>query len=267
MDKSNTFNTMRDTSRTAGPALSVGGLKIVSDSLTVLEMKLRMMLRSWYWYLVGSLVFPVSIFYWSRALAPDDPDALRRVMTGTIVMGVSIMTTGMLGQQLIQDRFQGRLKLMITMPMSKVAYFSGVLAFAVLQAAFTVALLLGFARVAGVDFEVTWAFILIAVPVLLTMAGLTLLIVTFAPSAEVGGIMTNLFGVLLVMISPVFFTMERAPLVLQWLGWVSPLRYAADGISKSLSGQTDVWLEFGILAGFSMAATALGLLKLKWREA
>ena len=263
MAKSNTL----DTVGTPGPTLSVGALKIVPDSITVLEMKLRMMLRSWYWYLLGSLIFPMSIFYWSRALAPDDPDALRRVMTGTIVMGVSIMTTSMLGQQLIQDRFQGRLKLMITMPMSKVAYFSGVLAFAVLQASLTVALLLGFAWVAGVDFDVTWAFILIAVPVLLTMAGLTLLIVTFAPSAEVGGIMTNLFGVLLVMISPVFFTMERAPLLLQWLGWVSPLRYAADGISKSLSGQTDVWLEFGVLAGFSVAAMALGLLKQRWREA
>ena len=45
--------------------------------------------------------------------------------------------------------------------------------------------------------------------------------------------MTNLIGILPVMVSPAFFTMEQAPLLLEWLGWVSPMRYAADGLSKS----------------------------------
>ena len=78
--------------------------------------------------------------------------------------------------------------------------------------------------------------------------------------------MANLLGILPVMISPVFFTMEQAPLLLKWIGWVSPMRYAADGITKSLSGQTDVWVELAVLAGFAVTTLGLGIWKLRWRE-
>ena len=78
--------------------------------------------------------------------------------------------------------------------------------------------------------------------------------------------MSNLFGIVLVMISPVFFTMEQAPLVLQLVGWVSPMRYAADGIMKTISGNNDVWLELMVMTAFATAALTLGLWKLRWRE-
>ena len=78
--------------------------------------------------------------------------------------------------------------------------------------------------------------------------------------------MANLFGVVLVMVSPVFFTMDQAPLVLQLVGWVSPMRYAADGITKSISGDAQIWVELGALLGFAAVSMVLGLWKLRWRE-
>ncbi len=68
------------------------------------------------------------------------------------------------------------------------------------------------------------------------------------------------------MISPVFFTMERAPLLLCLLGHVSPLRYAADGIMASFSGSADVWSELAILIAFAVVTLSFGLWKLRWRE-
>jgi ABC-type multidrug transport system permease subunit len=68
------------------------------------------------------------------------------------------------------------------------------------------------------------------------------------------------------MVSPVFFTMDQAPAALKALGWVSPMRYAADGINKSISGRTDVWLELLILAAFAVVTMALGFQHLRWRE-
>jgi ABC-type multidrug transport system permease subunit len=87
-----------------------------------------------------------------------------------------------------------------------------------------------------------------------------------APSAEVGGIINGLVGIMPVMLSPVFFTMEQAPLLLRWFGWVSPFRYAADGIMKSLSGRTDIRTEFTVLAGFAAMAMAIGFWRMRWRE-
>ncbi len=255
------------------PAPPVAGIpntrrpaKFLRDVNSILEMKLLLMRRGWYWYLMGSLVFPIAMFYWATGMAPDDPEVLRRVMVGAMVFAVSMSTIGTLAQQMLQDKFQGRLKLLITMPVSKGAYAFGVLAFASLLAAGTVAVLLLFGWVAGVELSPTWAFLPIAIAALLSMAGLPLLIVSYAPSAEAGGVMTNLVGILPVMVTPVFFTMDQAPLVLKGLGWVSPLRYAADGLTKSLSGNTDIWVEFGVLAAFAAVTIGLGLWKLQWRE-
>ena len=61
--------------------------------------------------------------------------------------------------------------------------------------------------------------------------------------------------------------MDQAPVALKALGWVSPMRYAADGVTKSLSGRTDVWMEFLILVGAATVITGVGLWKMKWREA
>ncbi len=168
--------------------------------------------------------------------------------------------------QLVQDRFQGRLKLLITMPMSKGSYAIGVLAFASIQAASTVVLLLTLGFASGVEFDLTLALPVIILPMLLMMAGLTLLLASLAPSAEVGGIINGMVGILPVMLSPVFFTMEQAPLLMRWLGWVSPFRYAADGIMKSLSGQSDIWAEFAILAAFAVTLMVVGIWRMRWRE-
>ena len=242
------------------------GLKLLSDVISVVQIKVLFLLRGWYWYLIRPLVFPVGVFYWLRSVAPDDPEVVLRVMTGVIVFGVSLLTANMLAQQMIQDRFLGRLRLLITMPVSKIAYALGVLVFAMMQSAPVVALLLLFAKLSGVEMDVTWGFFALIVPLLFSLAGVTFLIASYAPSMEIGSIMANLVGGVFVIVSPVFFTMEDAPLLLRWLGWVSPMRYAADGIEKSLSGNYDIWLEFTVVAGFAVGTMALGLWKLKWRE-
>ena len=95
---------------------------------------------------------------------------------------------------------------------------------------------------------------------------LTLFVVSFAPSIQVANIMTVLLGMVLAIISPVYFTMDQAPLVQRWLGFVSPLRYAADAIDTSLSGRSDVLVELAVLSAFAIAAMSLGLWKLPWRE-
>ena len=115
------------------PPDTEGAAKFLSDTLTIFQMKLFLARQGWQWYVMGALIFPMGMFFWSRALAPDDPEAVRRLMTGTIVFGVSLMTANSLADQLVQDRFQGRLKLLITMPMSKASYAIGVLIFASLQ--------------------------------------------------------------------------------------------------------------------------------------
>lgn len=247
-------------------SVSHGAVKYLRDTWSILEMKSLFLLQGWYWYVIRPLVFPLGVLFWLRVMVPDDPDVNRRVLAGAVVFGVSLSTANLLSQQILQDRFLGRLKLLITMPMSKASYGSGVMAFSAMQATPIVVVLLAFSFVVGVDLELTWAFFPLMAAALLGISGIALVIASYAPSIEVGGIMSNLFGVVLVMVSPVFFTMDQAPLVLQLIGWVSPMRYAADGITKAISGDSQIWMELGVLTGFALVSIALGLRNMRWRE-
>ena len=246
--------------------LVTGWRKFLRDVASVFEIRFILMRRSWYWYMMGTLVFPMGMFYFASALAPDNPEAIRRAMIGSMVFGATMLATTMLGQSLLFDRFQHRLKLIITMPVSRVAYAFGILAFGGVLSGSAVGILIVAALVAGVDFHFTWAVLPIVAMTLLTMSGLTLFVVSYAPSPEAGSIMSNLLGILMALVSPVYFSMEQAPTVMKAFGWVSPLRYAADGMMKSLSGRTDVLVEIAVLGIFAAVCMGIGLWKLRWRE-
>lgn len=245
---------------------SLGVVKFLRDVWCVLEMKTLFLLRGWYWYAIRPLVFPLGVLFWLRVMVPGDPGVNLRILSGAIVFGVSLSTANLLTQLILQDRVLGRIKLLITMPMSKTSYAIGVLVFAAIQTSPVVVVLLAFSSVVDVDLELNWAFFPLIAAALLSVTGIALMIASYAPSAEVGGIMSNLFGVVLVMVSPVFFTMDQAPLVLRLIGWVSPMRYAADGITKAISGSGDIWLELIILMGFALVSMTMGLRKMSWRE-
>lgn len=160
----------------------------------------------------------------------------------------------------------GSLKLLITMPVSKGSYIAGSLLYSTTSGAIVIPLLFGFGVLAGVPVSPTWTLLPILGLAVLTVAGLTLFVVSFAPSMQVGNMATALLSLLLAALSPVYFTMEQAPLLLRLLGHISPLRYAADGITKPLSGQTDNWFELAVLAGYALVTMSLGTWRLPWRE-
>ena len=249
------------------PPYRIGGVgKFVSDSVSVFEINFLPVAKHWYLMLLMALGFPIPWFYVTRSIAPDDPDILRRLLAGTLVFGVTFSIGMLVGQNVVAQRFMGNLRLLITMPVSKGAYVLGTLAYSSISGTITVVALLGFGLAAGVDVDVSWGLVPSLVLSVLTMAGLTLFVVSFAPSLNAGNTITGLLSLALAAVSPVYFTMEQAPFLLRLLGYVSPLRYAADGISKSVSGRGDVWTELAVLGAFAVVTMSLGLWRLPWRE-
>ena len=188
-------------------------------------------------------------------------------MAGTLVFGVSFSVGMIVGQNAVAQRFMGNLRLLVTMPMSKGSYVLGSLAFSSISGTVTVLVLLGFGVVAGVGIDPAWTLAPSLILAVLTMAGLTMFVVSFAPSPQLGNISTR---VVVARPSGLYhrstLRLNKRRLLLKYLGYVSPLRYAADAIEKSLSGRDDVWLELGVLAGFALVTMSLGLWRLPWRE-
>ncbi len=244
-----------------------GGLgKFFLDAVSVFEINFIPFLKHWYITILLASGTSLPWFYVTRAIAPDDPQVVRRLMAGTLVFGVTFSVGMIVGQNAVAQRFMGNLKLLVTMPMSKGSYVLGSLVFSSISGVITVLVLLGFGVTTGIGIDPTWALAPSLILAVLTMAGLTMFVVSFAPSAQVGNISTGLLSLALAGLSPVYFTIEQAPLLLKFLGYVSPLRYAADAIEKSLSGRVDVWFEMVVLAGFAAITMSLGLWRLPWRE-
>lgn len=243
-----------------------GLLKLLIDAVSIFEINAIPALRHWYVTVLLAAAFPLPWFFVTRTIAPDDPQVLLRLLAGTMVFGVAFSVGMFVGQSLNGQRFTGNLKLLIVMPVSKGAFVLGSLLYASLSGIVTLVVLLGFGAAIDVQWDLTWGLIPSLLLAALTMAGLTMFVVGFAPNAQVGGLATGLLSLLLAALSPIYYTMEQAPPVLKQLGYVSPLRYAADGITKSLSGNADVWFELAVLAGFTVVMMSLGTWKLPWRE-
>ena len=243
-----------------------GFRKFLLDAVSIFEINAIPALRYWYVTVLLAAAFPLPWFFVTRTIAPDDPQVLRRLLAGTLLFGVAFSIGMFVGQAAVGQRFNGSLKLLIAMPVSKGAFVLGSLLYASLSGIVTVIALLGFGVATDVEWDLAWGLIPSLLLAVLTMAGLTMFVVGFAPNERVGSLTTGMFGLLLAAFSPVYYTMEQAPPVLKQLGYVSPLRYAADGITKSLSGDADVWFELAVLSGFTVVTMFLGTWKLPWRE-
>ena len=244
----------------------IGPRKFLADVCSVAEIKLRVTARNWYWFTTAAIMFPLPMFILAFTLVQDDPAAVSRVVAGTLVYGISFATANMLGQSYVIERFNGTLKFMITMPLAKSAYVAGSSIHASIIGTLTVLTMLAFGVVSGTIDSTTWTFFPVIVLTVLSLVGLTLLIVGLAPSQIAGNMMANTFGIILVVISPVYFTMDQAPGAVRWLGYISPVRYAADGLTASLQGRADIGTELIVLSAFAVVAMALGLWRLPWQE-
>ena len=63
---------------------ATGGLrKFFSDSVSVFELNFIPSLQHWYLTVLLAVAFPLPWFYVTKAIAPDDPQVLRRLLAGT----------------------------------------------------------------------------------------------------------------------------------------------------------------------------------------
>ena len=200
----------------AVPPYRTGGVgKFVADTVSVFEINFLPVVRYWYITVLLAAGFAIPWFYVTRSIAPDDPDVVRRLLAGTLVFGVTFSIGTLVGNNAVAQRFMGNLRLLITMPVSKGAYVLGSLAFSSISGTITVVALLVFGLVAGVDIDVAWGLAPCLVLSVLTMAGLALFVVSFAPSLPAGNLITSLLSLALAAVSPVYFTMEAGAVAAQ----------------------------------------------------
>src|SRR3972149_11808398 len=125
--------------------------KVVTDAWVVFQIQ-ALRFRAWVLFYVFSIVVaPVGLLLFAKALTPPGFDVGTRLMTGSLVFGLGMMTVNNMAQLMGQERFTFQLKLVVTSPVHRLSYAGGVVAYSVAQAVLTAIVVLSFAPVFGID--------------------------------------------------------------------------------------------------------------------
>jgi ABC-type multidrug transport system permease subunit len=187
-------------------------------------------------------------------------------MTGSLVFALGLMTVNNLAQVMLTERFNNTLKLVITSPVHPLSYAAGIVSFSLLQGMFTGAAVLSFAPVVGIDIHLSWWLVPVLALTSLSLTGIGVIVATWAPSAEVGNVMANMAGIMVTMLSPVYFPIERLPHWLRWVARFSPYTHAGAAVDRILSGRGGFGTEVLLLALITAGGLAVGVAGLRWRE-
>lgn len=243
-------------------------MKFLSDANTVFEIQL-LKIRSWWpFYILTIVMFPIGTLYFAKWLVPPGAQEAvgTRLMTGSLVFALGLMTVNNLSQILLYERFNHTLKLVITSPVHPLSYGAGVIAFSLTQGMMTAAAVLAFSPVVGIDIHLDWWLIPVLILTSLSLTGVGLIIATWSPSQEVGNVLANTIGIMVTLLSPVYFPIGRLPEGLQWVARFSPYTHAGEAVDLILSGEGGFGREVSYLAAITAVGLAMGVAGLRWRE-
>jgi ABC-2 type transport system permease protein len=169
----------------------------------------------------------------------------------------------------LRERSSGTLERLLAMPMGKVDFLGGYAAafglVAAVQAALAVTLSVGFL---GLDVHGPVALLgVVAIADAVLGTALGLLVSAFARTEFQAVQFMPLFVIPQILLCGLFVPRTSLPDVLEGVSDLLPLSYATDAM-QTLVGSTataDVWRDLGIVAGFALAALALGAATLRRR--
>ncbi len=240
--------------------------KAIADAALITWMEALKVRASPTAYVLSVVLAPMGFLLFAKALTPPGVDIGVRLVTGSLVFGLGMMSVNLVAQFVIAERFNNELKLIVASPVHPLSYVGGVLVYSVAQALVTAAVILSFAPLFGIHITLSFWLLPLVLLTAVSMTGIAMVIATWAPSMEVGGMLANTFGILIVILSPVYYPIERLPEWLRWLARASPYTHAGEAINRVLSGQGGFEREALILAGITVVGLAVGVLGLRWRE-
>jgi ABC-2 type transport system permease protein len=241
--------------------------KVIVDGALIMQMEMLKARVFVFGYILSIVLAPLGFLLFAKALTPPGFEVGERLVTGSLVFGMGIMTVNLLAQFILAERFNNEMKLIVASPVHPLSYVGGVLAYSVVQSLLTAAVILGFAPLFSIHIELSFWLVPILLLTAVSLTGIAIIIGTWSPSMELGNMLANTLGILIVLLSPVYYPLERLP---EWLGWVarfSPYTHAGSAINAILAGEGGFGQEAGILAAITVVSLTIGILGLRWREA
>lgn len=240
-------------------------LKLIRDSIEVARLHYFADRRDWISYFVFIFILPLSMLFFAQNLAPEGANIGPRLIAGAVVFSLGLSTVNSLAQSLVSERFNHQLQLFIVSPVHKLSYALGMIGYGTLRGFLAATAVITAAPLFGFSLSIGFTLLPIALLTSLSLTGVSLVIGTRCGSQSSGNLIANLAGVLVVMVSPIYYEASRLPMALRWLSQLSPYTHAADALEASLMGAT-AYGAIGLLAAITTTGLALGFTGMRWRD-
>jgi len=239
--------------------------KLLSDAL-VINWMLILERRKIFMNSLALYLFPLAMLFFTRYLLPAGVVPGSRLVAGSMVFALASGALSGLVGCVSWWRFGRKQDLFVTAPVRKASYAGGLVFFFCLQAMISAMPIVLAAPFMGIDIQISPYLPVVVALTSTSLAGMALLIGTWAPNWETANTVNNVCGFLLLFVSPVYFPIARLPGWLQWPAHLSPYGYAANALTATLSGTGGFADDIAILGAISVLGLLLGVLGMRWRE-
>jgi ABC-2 type transport system permease protein len=240
--------------------------KAITDAWVVAKINLLGPWRMLPIYVLLFTLFPLSFLFFARNLTPPGIALSTRLITGSIVFGLGLTIVNDLSQTVLNERFNWQLKLIQVCPVNKASYAVGVIIAGLARGVVNAAIILLFAPLFGIHVHLSLWLVPLILLCALSLSGIAFLVGTWAPSQQLGNVLANSVGILVVMFSPIYYPLSRLPEWLQWPARFSPYTHAGTAIDAVLANRGGFYDEMIVLAAITALTLVAGFWGMRWRE-
>jgi ABC-2 type transport system permease protein len=226
--------------------------------------------RTWYWFLIFSLILPVTMVFGFTRIGSGltDYDSLIFIISGAAIFSVTNEGLYALAVRIGTMKKEGTLIYYASLPISKTAFLLAILLsrLVVTLPGMIVPLVFG-AWLYQIPVSLNLWVLALLLLTAMALSNIGLVLGTIVGSLELVQIIVNILLFVLVMAGPIFSPMSSLPLPLQALSYILPPTYAAAALRSALHGTFDAsfYLNVLVLLAFTIGGFLLSGRFLRWR--
>ena len=205
----------------------------------------------WFWYLVMMSIQPLTLFVFIRFLiGTSNHIAIIYLISGNIVMGLSLSSMLSLGQDLGWLKHSHAFDYYATLPISKLSLILAITTRSSLIAFPSIIITLVISIFA---FHLSLSPNILILPAVLissyALSGIGAIIGFYSPNGRISNLLTQIIQPVIIFLSPVFVPIEQLPKMLQITSKFIPTTYVAQIIRDSLFNAISrtTWYSFFIV--------------------
>lgn len=225
--------------------------------------------NEWVWVFLMATVFPFTTLIFMKFYTPNPTDEMMtRMIASNMIFGLIVMGLNGMSQEISWQKHQGHFTFYASLPISKMNFVFANLLRGLMNSLPSFVIMAGIGQcIYGVQFHYSWTLLIVVFLALMSVVGFGVSLGFWSPNHQMMNMLSQALMMFVSCLSPVLVEMNQLPRVLQWVSYLLPTTYAADGLRDVLVGgwSTGVMIDCLVMLGFSLLSFVIITKMVDWR--